>query len=55
MNADTTKYEIVDLPEAGLQWLHRALQWPEDLPEYDRISWKTNITEMAEFFKESKQ
>lgn len=34
----TVKTEIVDLPKEALEWLERALQWPEDLAAYDRLN-----------------
>lgn len=47
---DDTHEKVLDLPEEAIEWLHRALQWPEDLAEYDRVPKITNLTEMSEFF-----
>jgi len=39
MNEETkTAVVIVPLPKEALQWLERALQWPEDLEAYDRLN-----------------
>ena len=41
-----TKGVVIPLPKEALEWLERALQWPEDLPAYDRLNTPTNLTEM---------
>jgi hypothetical protein len=39
MNEETkTPCVVVPLPEEAIQWLERALQWPEDLAAYDRLN-----------------
>ena len=39
MNEETkTAVVIVPLPDEALEWLERALQWPEDLAAYDRLN-----------------
>lgn len=39
MNEETkTQVVVVALPEEALEWLERALQWPEDLAAYDRLN-----------------
>jgi hypothetical protein len=37
---EQTKIEVVviHLPQEALEWLERALQWPEDLEAYDRLN-----------------
>lgn len=44
---DETQEDVIPLPPEVLAWLERALQWPEDLAEYDRINAVTNLTELA--------
>lgn len=36
----------VPLPQEALEWLERALQWPEDLAAYDRLNKPINGSEL---------
>ena len=36
----------IDLPPDALEWLERALQWPEDLAAYDRSNQPINMAEI---------
>jgi len=42
---DETAEVVVPLPPEALAWLERALQWPEDLPAYDRLNRPINGAE----------
>lgn len=33
-----TPVEVIHLPKEALEWLERALQWPEDLEAFDRLN-----------------
>lgn len=41
-----TETIIIDLPKEALEWLERALQWPEDLERFDKLNTPTNLTEI---------
>lgn len=43
---DNTKTVIIPLPKEALEWLERALQWPEDLSAYDRLNKPVNGSEL---------
>jgi hypothetical protein len=48
MNEETVTQEVVvPLPQEALEWLERALQWPEDLPAYDRLNKPINGSELG--------
>lgn len=48
MNEETnTPAVIVPLPKEALEWLERALQWPEDLEAYDRLNKPVNGSELG--------
>jgi len=48
MNEETqTQVVVVALPEEALEWLERALQWPEDLAAYDRLNTPINGAELG--------
>lgn len=42
-----TKMVVIDLPKEALEWLERALQWPEDLKAYDRLNTPINGSEIG--------
>lgn len=44
---DETREVIIPLPPEALEWLERALQWPEDLPAYDRLNTPINGSELG--------
>lgn len=47
MDEDTTiKTVVIPLPSEALEWLERALQWPEDLAAYDRLNTPINGSEL---------
>jgi hypothetical protein len=43
----TTQVEVIHLPKEALQWLERALQWPEDLQAHDRLNKPINGAELG--------
>ena len=48
MNEETyTPTVTVPLSKEALEWLERALQWPEDLPAYDRLNKPINGSELS--------
>jgi hypothetical protein len=48
VNEEThTPTVTVPLPKEALEWLERALQWPEDLPAYDRLNKPINGSELS--------
>lgn len=48
MNEETkTTVVVVALPKEALEWLERALQWPEDLAAYDRLNTPINGAELG--------
>ena len=47
MDEHDTKTVIVPLPKEALEWLERALQWPEDLPAFDRLNKPINGSELG--------
>ena len=48
MNEETvTPTVVVPIPQEALEWLERALQWPEDLPAYDRLNKPINGSELG--------
>jgi hypothetical protein len=48
MNETTkTPTQVIQLPKEALEWLERALQWPEDLKAYDRLNTPINGAEIG--------
>lgn len=42
-----TKHKVIKLTPQEYAELERAMQWPEDLPMYDRTCAPTKLTELA--------
>ncbi len=47
MDEETKSPKVIKpLTDEEFKWLHRALQWPEDLPQYDKIAKPTKLNEL---------
>lgn len=54
MNHDTIKSKgdkDIPLTPAEYSALERAMQWPEDLPAWDRLNKPTNLSELSYCFR----
>jgi hypothetical protein len=44
------EYVVIDLPPEAVEWLERALQWPEDLEAYDRLNTPISLEKFCGFW-----